>query len=317
MAKRKRLEMPEGAFPADLETKSMAPPVTRARMPIAEVAGEVANRSALEEVVQAMTEAEAEGRVVKKLPVAQILAHHLARDRLVLDADEMEALMASIGERGQQTPIEVVRLGPESYGLISGLRRIEALRRLGRTQVLAFVRRPESSREAYRAMVEENEIRAGLSFYERANIAVAAVNQRVYPDVQAAIRGLFANAPKAKRSKIGTFAVLKEKMGKTFSFPTAIPEHLGLAIVRAVEADASAPARISAALQANPPADPVEERRIIEAALKGQGAPKPKPAELAPGLRFEARAGRAVLSGKAVDEDFLADLKAWAAERLG
>ena len=316
MAKRKRLEMPEGAFPADLETKSMAPPVTRARMPIAEVAGEVANRSALEEVVQAMTEAEAEGRVVKKRPVAQVLVHHLSRDRLVLAADEMEALMASIAERGQQTPIEVVRTSG-GYGLISGLRRIEALRRLGRTEVLAFVRRPESSREAYRAMVEENEIRAGLSFYERANIAVAAVNQRVFPDVQAAIRGLFANAPKAKRSKIGTFAVLKEKVGGSLSFPTAIPEHLGLAIVKAVEADPAAAGRISAALRTTPPADPAEERRVIETALKGQGAPKPKPAELAPGLRLQAKAGRAVLSGKAVDEDFLQDLKAWAADRLG
>ena len=49
MAKRKRLDVPKDTIPADLETKSQA--ITpRARMPIAEVASEVAGRAALEEV---------------------------------------------------------------------------------------------------------------------------------------------------------------------------------------------------------------------------------------------------------------------------
>ena len=130
MAKRKRLEMPSETVSSDLETKS-AFPAPRARMPIADVAGEVAGRAALEEVAREMTLAEGEGRVVKKLPLERISVHHLARDRMVLDEDEMAALAASIEARGQQTPIEVTDLG-DSYGLISGLRRVEALRRLGR-----------------------------------------------------------------------------------------------------------------------------------------------------------------------------------------
>lgn len=130
MAKRKRLEVPTETISSDLETKS-AFPAPRARMPIAEVAGEVAGRAALEEVAREMTAAEEEGRVVKKLPLDRIVLRHLARDRMVLDEEEMTALTASLEARGQQTPIEVLPLGDGTYGLISGLRRMEALKRLG------------------------------------------------------------------------------------------------------------------------------------------------------------------------------------------
>ena len=68
MAKRKRLELPTDTVSPDLETKS-AFPAPRAKMPIADVAGEVAGRAALEEVAREMTAAEGEGRIVKKLPL--------------------------------------------------------------------------------------------------------------------------------------------------------------------------------------------------------------------------------------------------------
>ena len=233
MAKRKRLEMPAETVSPDLETKP-AFPAPRARMPIADVAGEVAGRAALEEVAREMTLAEGEGRVVKKLPLERISVHHLARDRMVLDEDEMAALAASIEARGQQTPIEVTDLG-DSYGLISGLRRVEALQRLGRGEVLAIIRRPETSQAAYQAMVEENEIRADLSFFERAQIAVAAVGQGVFPSTKMAVKGLFAHAPRAKRSKITKFVTICEELGSVLRFPAAIPEHLGIKLAQAMD----------------------------------------------------------------------------------
>ena len=313
MAKRKRLELPEGAISSDLETKSVFP-TPRARMPIADVAGDTASRAALEEVAREMTEAEADGRVIRKLPVEKVVCQHLSRDRMVLDEEEMEALKTSIAERGQQTPIEVVPLPGETYGLISGLRRIEALKAVGTPHVLAVIRRPETARHAYQAMVEENEIRAGVSFYERANIAVASVGQGVYPDARAAVKGLFAHVPKAKRSKILKFVVLRETLGKSLRFPTAIPEHLGLAMAQAIEADRKVATEISRKLKAADPAEAAEERKLLEAALK---RPKPEPLreQLGGGLRLEAREGRAVLSGKSVDEDFLTALRAWAASQ--
>lgn len=315
MAKRKRLELPTEPASPVLETKS-AFPAPRARMPIADVAGDTAGRAALEEVAREMTAAEGEGRVVKKLPLAEVMIHHLARDRMVLDADEMEALKASIAARGQQTPIEVVTLS-EGYGLISGLRRVEALKATGATHVLAFIRKPESSAEAYRAMVEENEMRANLSYYERANIAYMSVGQAVFPTVKAAVKGLFAHAPAAKRSKILKFVTVREALGATLKFPQAIPEHLGFKLAQAIEADPETGMRISAALKATPPEDAAAERRILEAGLKAPQTPaEARPVQnIASGLKLEAKAGRAVLSGPAVDEAFLEALKLWAAGR--
>jgi ParB family chromosome partitioning protein len=284
-------------------------------MPIADVAGDTAGRAALEEVAREMTVAEEEGRVIKKLALKDVTIHHLARDRMVMDADEMEALKASIAERGQQTPIEVVRLLGGKFGLISGLRRVEALRALGQSDVLALIKLPEGSHEAYRAMVEENEIRAGLSFYERANIAVAAVGQEVYPDPKAAVKELFANAPKAKRSKILKFVILRQTLGNSLTFPTAIPEHLGISLAQAIAADRRVASEISARLKKAAPKDAAEERAVLEAVLKPPSAPKPARKELVSGLFVETKAGRAVLSGPKVDAAFLEALEAWAARQ--
>lgn len=313
MAKRKRLEVPNQSFSSGLETKSISP-LPRARMPIADVAGEVAGRAALEEVAREMTRAEEEGRVVRKIAIAGIELRHLTRDRLHFDPSEMAALSASLAERGQQTPIEVVALDGDRYGLISGLRRIIALRDLGESEVLALVRKPEGSRGAYQAMVEENEIRAGVSFYERAHIAIAAAGQGVYPDIRTAVKTLFAHAPKAKRSKILKFVTLCETIGPSLSFPAMVPEHLGLALAKAIEADPKCAGRIEAALKSSQSMGAAEERLALERALKGPRA-RPEAEEIAPGLRFETRAGRAVLSGRAVDAGFLDALRAWAASR--
>ncbi|MEM9843206.1 MAG: ParB N-terminal domain-containing protein [Pseudomonadota bacterium] len=315
MAKRKRLELPTEPIAPVLETKS-AFPAPRARMPIADVAGDTAGRAALEEVAREMTAAEDEGRVVKKLPLAEVMIHHLARDRMVLDPDDMEALKTSLAARGQQAPIEVVTLS-EGYGLISGLRRVEALRALGETEVLAFIRKPESVEAAYRAMIEENEMRADLSYYERANIAVMSVGQNVFPTPKAAVKGLFAHVSAPKRSKILKFVTVCEALGPSLRFPQAIPEHLGFKLAQAIEADAAAGGRIGRALRDAAPVDAAAERQVLEAALR---APE-KPAEassaqsIASGLKLEAKAGRAVLSGPAVDAAFLDALKAWAAAR--
>ncbi len=314
MAKRKRLEvLPVDTNPPDLETKSafLAP---RARMPIADVAADAAGRAALEEVARELTVIEDEGRVVKKLPLTAVEMHHLCRDRMVLDPEEMATLTASIEERGQQTPIEVVVLSGGRFGLISGLRRVAALRALGAETVLALVRKPETSGDAYRAMVEENEIRANLSFYERANIAVAAVGQGIFPNPRAAVKDLFAHVPKARRSKILNFVTLREALGASLAFPADIPEHLGIKLAKAIAADRTLSKKISAALKAAAPQDAVSERRVLEAAIAAP-ASKPATTEVAPGLRLGAKAGRVVLTGPAVDDGFVEALRAWAEAR--
>jgi ParB family chromosome partitioning protein len=285
------------------------------RMPIAEVAGDTAARAALDEVSHAMRAAETEGRMVRKLPIGRIDATHLNRDRMVLDPEEMATLKASIEARGQQTPIEVLSLSSGRFGLISGLRRLAALREMGAEEVLAFVRRPETAAASYVAMVEENEIRAGLSFYERANIAVQAVGAGVYPNAKAAVKGLFAHVAPAKRSKILRFVVLREALGRHLAFPTAIPEKLGLALAAAIEDDKRLASRINDALRKTPPADAAAERRLLERALKGPPAKAGSPEEVAPGVTLQVTKGRVTLAGKGVDAGFEAALRNWIAQR--
>ena len=311
MAKRKRLEVPSEPVSPSLETKS-AVSAPRARMPIAEVASETAGRAALEEVAREMTAAEHEGRIVKKLAMDQIQIHHLSRDRMIFDPEDMAALTASIAERGQQTPIEVVRLSGGQFGLIAGLRRIEALRQLQKATVLALVRQPDHAQEAYRAMIEENEMRADLSFYERANIALATVGEGVYPTLKDAVAGLFAHASPSKRSKIAKFAVLRETLGSALRFPTAIPEKVGFALAQAIEADPKLAAQVSRDLKAAQPEDAPAERRVLDQALKRPAATSSaRGEEIVPGVMLDMKKGRAVLSGAGVDASLAKALRAF------
>lgn len=314
MAKRKRLDLPVEADTAILETKSAYPGMSR--MPIAEVAGDTAARAALDEVTQAMSDAQAEGRMVRRLPLEAVEVNHLNRDRMILDPEELEALKTSLTARGQQTPIEVVQLPGARFGLISGLRRLRALRETGASDVLAFVRKPEGAEASYVAMVEENEIRAGLSFYERANIAVQAVGAGVYRDPQAAVKGLFSAVTPAKRSKILRFVVLRQTIGKGLSFPSAIPEKLGLALAAAIEADKKVAVRITDALRKTPPVDAAAERRVLERALKTPAGTSDAAEEIAPGVRLKAGRGGVTLSGAGVDAEFEAALRDWIVQRV-
>jgi ParB/RepB/Spo0J family partition protein len=327
MAKRKRLS------PAALAPDAPAPETKAAlgwvghgtrRAPIADVSGDAAQQSAFEEVAEELRTARAEGRMVLSLPLTAVVADHLVRDRIASDPEEMEVLKASLRDRGQQTPVEVVELGAGRYGLISGWRRLAALQALSAEDtarfgtVQALVRAPETAGEAYRAMVEENEIRADLSFYERARIAVQAAEQGIYPDVKTAVQSLFSAVRAPKRSKILSFTVLVDAFDAQLRFPTAIPEKLGLPLVAAVQGNPEFARRLSAALKRADPQDAAAERAVLERALKKTAAPKAStPREtVAPGVTWEAGRGRVVLSGAGVDAALLADLRAWLAKRI-
>lgn len=309
MAKRKRLS------PALLTSERATSPGSQ-RPPIAHVASAAAEAAAFSDLAQALSEARAEGRLIQKLPLAEIEIGHLVRDRVAFDEAEMAALRSSLEARGQQVPIEVVALDAGGYGLISGLRRVMALRDLGVEQVLALVRKPDNSAQAYQAMVEENEIRAGISFYERARLGAEAARLGIYESPQAAIATLFAAASAAKRSKIGSFVRIHDELGDVLRFPAAIPERLGLALVAAFEAQGFVPALRAALLDGSAP-DAAAERALLEQALKTAAAKTPpqRPPEIVAGITVEARAGRVVLRGAGVTETLLAELRDWLSAR--
>lgn len=326
MAKRKRLSPPamtDDAMPADLETKGMNGWAgVRSRAPIADVSREAAAQSAFEEVAGELQAARSEGRMVLRLPLEAVEDGYLVRDRLAVDEDDMTSLSDSLRARGQQTPVEVVDLGQGRYGLISGWRRMRALRVLaqdgaGPAEVLALLRMPKDATDAYRAMIEENEIRADLSFYERARIAVQSVRQGLFRDAKTAVQSLFSAARAPKRSKIIAFTRLVDALDDDLRFPAAVPEKVGLALVQALQADAGFERRLRNALTKADAQDAASERRVLDRALRPARAMPPAAArdEVAPGIALEAGKARVVLTGTGVDADLLQDLRRWLAAR--
>ena len=178
MAKRKRLAPTQPReLDAPLETKSIpgfsAPP-------IASVAGDASATAALEELSETLRRARAEGQMITPIPLSQIDETYLVRDRVVVDDEVMEALKTSLKARGQQTPIELVELGPDRYGLASGWRRLQALRANGAETANAINTALHEAPDAYIAMIEENETRVGLSYFERARIVVKSVEAGIF-----------------------------------------------------------------------------------------------------------------------------------------
>jgi ParB family transcriptional regulator, chromosome partitioning protein len=357
---RRRLPPPVAAGPAlpEGDAMPMMPhpvPGLRRTAPLAQVAADSAAQAALREVAEELASARAEGRLMLALPLEAVDDGYLLRDRMTADAEEMDGLTASLRAHGQRTPIDVADLGAGRYGLISGWRRLAALRRLAAEEarfgtVLAILRRPDTAAAAYVAMVEENEIRAGLSYWERARVAARAVEAGVFPTPKAALQGLFAHASRARRSKIGSFLRLYQMLDADLRFPAAIPERLGLALVQHLE---TAPGQmvtlretLAKAVPDTPEAELAALAAWLEAATAGAtqasveapepaagpaqedtpqpdvAAADPKPAvdtrrALGPGLWLERRGdGRLVLSGPALSPVLQTRLEGWLKAQL-
>ena len=333
MAKRKRLGpliADEAAVPAGRASTPRAG--TGLRPPIAQVAEESAAIAALQELSDMMTTAEEEGRLIKSLPLDQIDIDHLVRDRITVDDDELQALKHSLHQRGQQSPIEVQVLPPARdgglrYGLISGWRRVLALRMLAEetgedrfTAALALIRRPERLADSYVAMVEENEIRADLSYFERARIVLKALENRVYDSEKAALQGLFSSASYARRSKIKSFIPIVAAFDGMLRFPASISERDGLALAKALAEDNDLADRLRRALEEAKPATPEAEKEVL--ARRGADSGKKQivgtdkqetviTRSLSTGITLRSRPGKVELSGQGIDDAFVERFLHW------
>lgn len=307
---RKRLGRitPEAASRArDAAEKALAEHSPRSGPPIARMAAGVGQEidaeirrlkselEAQQERADAMATAEAEGRVIVAVDLDQIALDHLTRDRRKLDtkAEGWLALKASLKARGQQTPVELTDLGEgESprYGLISGLRRITALRELldetGNDRfamVLALIRPPQATPDKLIAMIEENEIRSGISFYERGRIAAIAAGQGIFEDVDTAVDALFLRSDRNRRYKIRSFATVFEALDDALMFPEAIGERLGLEMARLIrEGGADV---LTGALENQPNRESATEIAVLSQAVSD------------PAAGIDSRAGGADASG--------------------
>jgi ParB family chromosome partitioning protein len=309
MARRRRLNAPDSAELARLAEDLAAKPPEASAPPIARVVGDAASQAA-SEVIEARVnaaanqadalrwrEAAAAGLVAEAVPLGAIDAEHLSRDRTVFDDEEMAELIASIRTYGLRMPIEVLRLARDGaevrYGLISGWRRLKATRALWAdtgdaryATIKALIRTPQDAADAYVAMVEENEIRADLSQYERGRVCVVAAEQGAFPTTEAAVTALFASASKAKRSKIRSFAMIHGALGDVLRFGPALNERLGLRLAGALrDGDGE---RLRDALARSVRDTAADELAVIEAALATPGS-SAAPTDPAPSFRYRER----------------------------
>ncbi|PWR01953.1 nuclease [Meridianimarinicoccus roseus] len=324
-----------GAEPAPASSgpgAALAPRAAPVIPPIAQVSGQSAEAAALRDVTAGIEAARATGRMVIDVPLGDVSQGYLARDRIALDAGEIAALKSSIAAHGQRTPAEITPLHgagrderdgapAQPWGLIAGWRRLRALSELYEetgdvrySTLRALVRPPEEAAQSYVAMVEENEIRVGLSYYERARVVAEAAARGVFADQSAALRTLFATASRAKRSKIGSFIDIHEALGDLLHFPAEIPERLGLALVSRLRLEGRR--RLRAALCDARPATAAAELALLEKLARPprltdavSRAKQPAREVLRDGIemRIKRAGGRisATLSGPGLDDETL------------
>ena len=213
---------------------------------------------------------------VQTIPLAEIDAAALERDRTGLDAEPQTELQLSIAASGLRQPIEVFPLaeprGEHRFGLLSGFRRLLAFRTLlentGQDRYVAipaFVRERTSLAASLAAMVEENAIRAGLSPFERGLIAVRARNQGAFASIEEAVDGLYPNATRDKRTRLRAMAFLAEEMDGQFAAPEKLSERQAFRIAKAINAGFGE--LIRTALEESSLEDPGHQWGLIEPIL--------------------------------------------------
>lgn len=253
MAKRRQLEAPSPEQLKEIEEGfARETPLPGSRPPIADVVADAAALSSPlpqpdREAAARLQAAEAKGLIAVELPIDDVRGDALTRDRMQLDENEMRELTESILAHGLRLPIEVFEPdnpeGAGRYALISGFRRLAAFRQLYKltslerfARIPAFVRQPASIADTLIAMIEENEIRVGLSQYERGRAASMAVYDGYFKTLDEAVNTLFQNASKAKRSKIRSFAMIHEELGDLLKHAPGLSERQCLRLAGALRA---------------------------------------------------------------------------------
>lgn len=237
------------------------------------------------------------------VPLAEIDAEALARDRTRLDEAALDELRHSIAITGLRMPIEIFALaephGPHRYGLISGFRRLAAFRSLLETTgqprfaaIPAFLREPASIAEAVTAMVEENAIRADLSPWEQGMTAVTARDSGLFANIEAAVDALHPAASQAKRSRLRALARLAETLDGQLTAPETLTQKQALRLAGAVRAGYAE--LIRTALGESRDRDPDSEWALLQPILS-EAERGPADEDASPSLDPAARRPRRVL----------------------
>jgi ParB family chromosome partitioning protein len=176
----------------------------------------------------------------RKIPLDQINATDLPRDRTLICQDAQTELQASIARSGLRIPIEVHQT-ETGLALISGYRRLLAFQTLHEAtqnekyaQIAAIIRDPMDKQTALAAMVEENEVRQNLSPWERARIAVTTTNQALFDTIDAAIAKLYPQISRQKRAKLRAVTEVIEALSGHLIDPELLTENQLMRLAQAL-----------------------------------------------------------------------------------
>lgn len=298
MTKKRRI------FDIDLPEEDVPAPASASgglrRGPMATAIGENADSLRQRETTEAAIRAENDslahefvrlkrlGLVVDMIPVGQVQASKLIRDRSARGDAELEDLKTSIKALGLSNPIRVEQVGEGRYELVQGWRRLAAYRALlEETGDEAYARIPaglmakgETLEGLYRRMVDENMVRKDISWAEMANLARAYTQDEATGcrDLDQAVNVLFATANPQKRSYVRRFAFLMRAMESALAHATAIPRALGLSVANRIENEAGAAQTLARALAAMPERTADQELTILRRFAEGaeaSGAERP------------------------------------------
>jgi ParB family chromosome partitioning protein len=241
---------------------------------------------------------------VHHIPLDHIATDALTRDRTGTDLEPLLELRASILASGVRMPIEVFHLaepqGELAYGLISGFRRLAAVRSLRDdvfdgsrfTDIPAFIREPADLTEAMTAMVEENAIRAEVSAWEQALVAVIACERGTFDTVDAAMDTLYRNLHRNKRRTIRMIAHVVGELDGLLTTPETWPAHRLMRIAAAISRGYGD--LIAHALTEAESREPETQWRILQSILaEAENHDIPAPSRDAKGVERPRRTWRA------------------------
>ena len=167
------------------------------------------------------------------IPLSQIDATSLPRDRTALDPVALDELTASIRAQGLRLPVELhvlpATLDGPLYGLVSGFRRLTAIRALAADSpadprwhsIPAFVTHIRDRAALLRLMVEENDARADVTPWDQGRVAHRAVPDP-FATLDAAVAGLYPTADRQRRARIRSIAAVVADLGGVLKSPESL-----------------------------------------------------------------------------------------------
>ena len=267
------------------------------------------------------------GLIVDMIPLDEIRAEKLTRDRAAGRDPELDELKESIRAIGLSNPVRIEQ-SETGYELVQGYRRLAAFRELlaetgdveryGRIPA-GLIARGETLEHLYRRMVDENLVRRDISFAEMAALAKAYLQdaQTGAGDIDQAIATLFGSAGRQKRVYIRNFAALLDRIGGHLAHPYAISRALGLSLLKRIEREPGAATMLQRLLMAQPDRDEDEEtailRRFVEANNRQPAGAEASPASprgaANPGAKTTLRVARSEGVARCIATDGRVELR--------